>query len=394
MSAARSAGMALGLALAVFAGAALSRIPAWAETPDPELAATPAPPATRAAGDETPDVQPPAAEHEQSPASGAAEAKPVYPPECATKTDVLGVSRVVEIDTATGPRFGDQYTKVEPQFLEDHEVVLTFDDGPARRYTLPILDALDEQCTKATFFSVGRMAIADPATVQEVIRRGHTVGTHTWSHRKLTALSGEALNREIEMGFSAVTAAAGTPIAPFFRFPYLAYNKVDLAYMEQRGVGVFGIHVDSKDYRTRNPGAVLRNVLAQLEHEKKGILLFHDIHSQTAAMIPSLLVELKARGFKVVHMIPKQHLATLPQYDAIAEKALTAKTAAAAANPMATRAVTWPVTGEPQPNAKAPAQPGKKAPRGGAARSSAAGKKVDWANQGNDPWLLKVFGNQ
>jgi peptidoglycan/xylan/chitin deacetylase (PgdA/CDA1 family) len=386
MGVGRSAAVALGFALAIFAATGA----AWAETPETEMPAATAPSAAQAGGDQQPSVQPPA-ETSPDPASAGAELKPVLPPDCATKTGVLGVSRIVEIDTASGPRFGDQYTQSDPKFLEDHEIVLTFDDGPARRYTMPILDALDEQCTKATFFSVGRMALADPTTLQEVIRRGHTIGSHTWSHRKLTALSGDALKHEIEMGFSAVTAAAGVPIAPFFRFPYLAYNKNLLAYMESRGVGTFGIHVDSKDFRTRNPGVVLRNVLAQLDHEKKGIILFHDIQPSTAGALSSLLAELQKRGFKVVHMVPKQHLATLPQFDAIAEKALQAKSVAAANNPMATRAVTWPVTGAPQPGAKtnAAAAPARRATRPAGRQS----RRYDWANPSNDPWQLKVFGS-
>jgi peptidoglycan/xylan/chitin deacetylase (PgdA/CDA1 family) len=308
---------------------------------------------------------------------------------CGPGADVLGVSRVVEIDTTTGPEFGEQYHKTEPKFLEPGEVVLTFDDGPMRRYTLPILDALDEQCVKATFFSVGRMAIADPATLREVARRGHTIGTHTWSHKNLASLSAAAMKREFELGLSAVAAAAGTPIAPFFRFPYLAHGKSSRDYIRSRGIGTFGIHVDSKDFRTKNPGVVLRNVLSQLEHTKKGILLFHDIQPSTAGALSSLLEELKARGFKVVHMVPKDAPITLPEYDAIAEKALKAKSVAAASSPLAERAATWPVSGATDaPPAAAPAP--KKPSRNGAQPA----KPYDWANPSNDPWQLKAFGHQ
>lgn len=311
-------------------------------------------------------------------------------PGCSDLPDALGVSRVVEIDTTTGPEFGDQYRKTETPFLEDGEVVLTFDDGPMRRYTLPILDALDEQCVKATFFSVGRMAIADPATLQEVARRGHTIGSHTWSHKKLSTLSGPALKREVELGLSAVAAAAGTPIAPFFRFPYLGHSKASLAYIKGRGLGIFGIHVNSKDFRTKSPGVVLRNVLAQLEHEKKGILLFHDIQPSTAGALASLLSELKQRGFKVVHMVPKQAPVTLPEFDAIAEKALLAKSAAAANTPIVQRAATWPVSGAEAD--EAPSTTPRKSPA--KATSSKGSKPFDWANPSEDPWQLKAFGNQ
>lgn len=316
---------------------------------------------------------------------------PVQAPECQVP-DALGVSRVVEVDTSAGPRFGDQYFKEEPKFLEPGEIVLTFDDGPARRYTLPILDALDEQCAKATFFSVGRMALSDPATLQEVVRRGHTVGTHTFSHKKLSTLSPAAMKREVELGVSAVAAAAGTPIAPFFRFPYLASNKASLDYLRERGIGIFGIHVDSKDFRTKSPGVVLRNVLAGLGHERKGILLFHDIQPSTVGALSSLLAELKAQGFKIVHMVPKHTLVTLPEYDAIAEKALAAKAVAAAGHPLATRAATWPVAGA---GAEEPAAAPAPAARPGKARTPPAArpKAPDWSNPSDDPWQLRAFGN-
>jgi peptidoglycan/xylan/chitin deacetylase (PgdA/CDA1 family) len=382
MSASRCTWLALGCAIAVGAGTALGLGGARAET---------------GSGDRPASVPPPAigeGEHALTvnPAAGAqAELKPTIAADCAGRPDTLGVSRVVEIDTSAGPEFGDQYTKTETRFLEPGEVVLTFDDGPMRRYTLPILDALDEECVKATFFSVGRMAIADPATLQEVGRRGHTIGTHTWSHKNLSTLSAAAMKREFELGLSAVAAAAGTPTAPFFRFPYLGHSKATRDYIKNRGVGIFGIHVDSKDFRTRSPGVVLRNVLDQLTREKKGILLFHDIQPSTAGALSSLLAELKARGFKVVHLVAKEAPVTLPEFDAIAAKALKAKSVAAASKPLADRAATWPVAGA-EPDDAAPAGGASKGP--GKTETHRSSKPFDWANPSNDPWQLKVFGNE
>src|SRR3990172_3694417 len=149
--------------------------------------------------------------------AGAQSPDPVSPPACASRTDVLGISRIVEIDTAAGPRFGHQYK--EPDFLEDGEVVLTFDDGPLRRYTLPILEALDAHCTKATFFAVGRMAIADPETLKDVARRGHTIGSHTWSHLKLKLTTAANATNEIELGLSAVSVSLLTSPTPRARLP-------------------------------------------------------------------------------------------------------------------------------------------------------------------------------
>src|SRR5690242_14851240 len=81
--------------------------------------------------------------------------------------DKLGVARTVTINAVGGPHFGAQYRGQDrgPALLADGEVVLTFDDGPSRAYTRPILAALAAQCTKATFFMLGQMAIADPELV-------------------------------------------------------------------------------------------------------------------------------------------------------------------------------------------------------------------------------------
>ncbi len=384
MGAGRCRWLVLGAALAVSAGAVLN---ARAETPQPTIPETHSPSATQGANGTGPQVNP-----------GATDLRPTLGPppavtECVGHPDALGVSRVVEIDTTSGPEFGDQYLKTETKFLEPGEVVLTFDDGPMRRYTLPILDALDEQCVKATFFSVGRMAIADPATLQEVARRGHTIGVHTWSHKNLATLGADAMKREFELGLSSVAAAAGTPIAPFFRFPYLGHGKTSLAYIRSRGMGIFGIHVDSKDFRTKSPGVVLRNVMAQLDHEKKGILLFHDIQPSTAGALASLLAELKTRGYKVVQLVAKNPPVTLPEYDAIAEKSLKAKALSAANSPLAKRAATWPVSGEePAETAAAPAP--KAAPPADTPAHRSSSKPFDWANPSNDPWQLKAFGHQ
>ena len=253
----------------------------------------------------------------------------------------LGVSRVAEIDTSSGPLFGAPYK--EPSFLADGEVVLTFDDGPLRAYTLPVLDALAAHCVKATFFLVGRMAVADPELVKEYARRGHTVGTHTWSHANLQALTPLKARAEIELGFSAVQQAMGKPLAPFFRFPFLGDPKSMIMHLQGRQIGIFSIDVDSKDFRTRDPGAVQRKVMADLARAKKGIILFHDIQFSTARALPGLLAELKAKGYRIVHMQPKAPATTVAEFDTQAQQELDKRRMKVADQPLVRRSLTWPV---------------------------------------------------
>jgi hypothetical protein len=140
------------------------------------------------------------------------------------KPDSMGLSRVVEIDTTGGPEFGLQHLRGY-DFLRDKEVVLTFDDGRHPVNTIAVLKALQDECLKATFFEIGKNASWHPEITKELIDAGMTIGTHTWLHKDLArkpyTTDLEKAAQEIEMGASAVhMAAAGAPVAPFFRFPF------------------------------------------------------------------------------------------------------------------------------------------------------------------------------
>jgi len=260
---------------------------------------------------------------------------------CDSKS-ALGVERIVEIDSKDGPRIGHvQYKEID--FLEPGEVVLTFDDGPSPQTTPAVLKALSAHCTRATFFMVGRMAIASPELVRRIDALGHTVASHTWSHKNLGRLSSDSAETEFELGLSAITAALGKPIAPFFRFPYLSDPRRVIRHLEERNQAIMSIDVDSYDWRARTRSKMHNNVLSQLEKRGKGIILFHDIQRVTANTLIDLLDELKRRKFKVVHLVPKTTAATLARYDQKAGEMLAKREIAAAKAPLTTRSVVWPM---------------------------------------------------
>jgi peptidoglycan/xylan/chitin deacetylase (PgdA/CDA1 family) len=242
----------------------------------------------------------PAAVQTTPPATVKAEEKP------ANCEDALGVSRVAEVDTTGGALFGDQYPPTT--LLQKGEVVLTFDDGPHPTYTKEILAALAAQCTKATFFNVGEMVKQFPDVARQVQAEGHTIGTHTWSHRNLGSLSLEGAKSQIESTIALENAALPNGVAPFFRFPYLSDPKAVRAYLASRNIAVFSTDVDSFDFRTKAPDKIVDNVLKGLQKVDRGIILFHDIHEQTVKALPTVLKELKSHGFKVVHLVPKSHV--------------------------------------------------------------------------------------
>jgi peptidoglycan/xylan/chitin deacetylase (PgdA/CDA1 family) len=253
-----------------------------------------------------PMVQPAAT----TPARDNAAAQPVA---CANP-NAMGISRTVQIDTTGGPGLGlSQYRDYD--FLQPNEVVLTFDDGPWPVNTPAVLAALDAQCLKAVFFPVGKHASWHPEILKQVLARGHTVGAHTWSHVNLAIKPPQEAKDEIEKGFSAVTLAAGQPIAPFFRFPQLRQTKELTTYLGQRNIAAFSIDVDSEDFRIHKPELLISGVMAKLKKTGKGIILMHDFQKSTAQALPELLRQLQAGGYKVVFIKAKDTLATLPDYD-------------------------------------------------------------------------------
>jgi peptidoglycan/xylan/chitin deacetylase (PgdA/CDA1 family) len=229
--------------------------------------------------------------------------------------NAMKVSRVVEIDTTGGPGFGSQHFKTM-DFLRDHEVVLTFDDGPWLNTTHAVLKALADQCLRATFFNIGKHASYYPEILKDVLAAGHTVGTHTWSHADLSKKTPDEAKEEIEKGISAVHYyAQGGQIAPFFRFPDLRHPPEMLTYLGQRNIASFSTDIDSFDFKIHKPDQLIKSLIAKVNKQGKGIILMHDFQKGTAAALPEILAQLKANGFKVVHMVPNKPVTTVPQYD-------------------------------------------------------------------------------
>lgn len=235
---------------------------------------------------------------------------------CPNNPNAIGISRTVEIDTTGGPGFGMEHYKAH-DFLLPQEVILTFDDGPWPT-TPQVLQALAAHCTKATFFTIGKNAIAFPEVLKQVVAAGHTIGTHTWSHLMLTnkGVTPEKAKEEIEKGFSAVKVAMGQgEPASFFRFPGLKGPDAQIAYLGSRNIAIFSTDIDSFDFKFRSGEQVVRSVIEKLDKRGKGIVLLHDFQKHTAAGTMDLLNTLKAKGYKIVHMRAKTNVTTLAEFD-------------------------------------------------------------------------------
>jgi peptidoglycan/xylan/chitin deacetylase (PgdA/CDA1 family) len=238
---------------------------------------------------------------------------------CPGNPNALGVARTVEIDTSGGPGFGFEHFKMH-DFLREGEVVLTFDDGPWLSTTPAVMKALADHCTKAIFFPIGKHATFYPDILKRLAEQGHSIGSHTFSHVDLSKKSLEEAKEEIEKGISGVSLASGGKGVPFFRFPQLKHPPEVVTYLGQRNVAIFSTDLDSFDFRTRKPEKMVETVMNKLKKQGKGIVLMHDFQQSTAHGITDLLAQLKAGGYKVVHMRAKESIKSMAQYDEMLKK--------------------------------------------------------------------------
>lgn len=227
---------------------------------------------------------------------------------CPGNPNALGTSRTITVEADAFPRIGTmQYRRTIP--LDDHEVIITFDDGPLPPYTNRVLDTLAAECVKVTYFLVGQMARAHPELVRRIYNAGHTIGTHSMSHPlTFDQMELPRISREVDGGIATVKAAVGDPraVAPFFRIPGLARSRLVEGYLASQSLAVWSADGVADDWhRGIKPAEIVRKALSRIEAKgHRGVLLLHDIQPATALALPTLLKELKARGYRVVHAVP------------------------------------------------------------------------------------------
>jgi len=183
--------------------------------------------------------------------------------------------------------------------LEDKEVILSFDDGPIPGRTDRVVATLDQFGVKGAFMMVGEMAELHPELARSVAMEGNAIGSHTYRHENLAALTFDMAMKEITRGAAAVTKATGVDVN-FFRFPYLADSQKLRAAVAMRDMVVMDVEVDSKDYLNTSPAAVTKRPMDLLHKRGGGIILMHDLHNRTVTMLPTLLSRLETEGYKVV----------------------------------------------------------------------------------------------
>jgi peptidoglycan/xylan/chitin deacetylase (PgdA/CDA1 family) len=187
-------------------------------------------------------------------------------------------------------------------WVHDHEVALTFDDGPSA-YTAQVLAVLQQYHVRATFFVVGEQVGGHRESVRAEITAGMAVGDHTWDHPDLTRLASTAIDSELQRGADALVAATGKrPVC--FRPPYGATDATVVREGNRLGLAQILWNVDPSDYLRPGTATIAARVLSAATG--RGLVVgIHDgggDRSQTVAALPYIINGLRSRGYTFVRL--------------------------------------------------------------------------------------------
>jgi peptidoglycan-N-acetylglucosamine deacetylase len=176
-------------------------------------------------------------------------------------------------------------------------VAISFDDGPVPN-TLHILDILDKYRAKAAFFCIGENIEKHPEIFREILKRGHIVGNHTFSHtRKMGFLKTETILSEIKLCDEIAEETGGVKMN-LFRPPFGIINPKTKRALQKTGHKVMGWNKRPYDAVTKSPDLIIARITKNL---KKGdLILLHDNMPNTAPILEQLLVILEQRKFRTV----------------------------------------------------------------------------------------------
>lgn len=198
------------------------------------------------------------------------------------------------------------------------EIALTFDDAPDPRFTPQILDVLKAKGVSATFFIMGENAERHPELVKRMVREGHAVGNHTYTHPDLTKISDAVFHKQVLETQELLESLIG--YRPFlFRPPYGTIYERHLRWLGENQLVTVNWNADSKDWRSLSKQQVYANIMKGIK--PGAIVLQHagggkgEDLSGTIAALPLVIDELRKQGYSIVTLT--QMLAIMPPIDGV-----------------------------------------------------------------------------
>lgn len=182
---------------------------------------------------------------------------------------------------------------------KEKNVAITFDASWGAENTVKILDILDKYNAKATFFLVGIWVDDYPEMVKEISKRGHEIGNHSTTHPHMNSLSEAEIEKELTTTTEKIKKLTGKDVK-LFRPPFGEYNNRVVLTARRLGYQVIQWDVDSLDWKDLSPDAMAKRILPKTK--EGSIILFHNDGKHTPEVLPTILEELKNKGYKFVRV--------------------------------------------------------------------------------------------
>ncbi|HET8932491.1 MAG TPA: glycosyltransferase, partial [Polyangiales bacterium] len=200
---------------------------------------------------------------------------------------------------------------VERRGGDDKQVTLTFDDGPDEENTGKLLDTLKKLKVQGTFFVVGDQAAREPDLLERVVKEGHLIGNHSFSHPRLDKMTPREATVELAAAQRLIVGLTEKR-TPLFRAPYIANLDVEkpeelglLRLALQNGYVYVGANVDPSDWHTKDANLIAERVIADITAGHGQIVVLHDGGGErgaTIAAIEKFVPELRKRGYEFVSL--------------------------------------------------------------------------------------------
>lgn len=182
--------------------------------------------------------------------------------------------------------------------VEKPQIAISFDDGPLPQYTPSILATLEKDKVPACFFCIGKNIHVYPELTKEIVKQGHIIGNHSFSHDAMFDLySASRMQRELEETNELIFKATGKAVR-FFRPPYGVTNPNLASAIKKTGMTTIGWNIRSLDTVAKDENILLEQLLKQVR--PGAIVLFHDTMAITDRILPRFIVGVREKGMEIV----------------------------------------------------------------------------------------------
>lgn len=182
---------------------------------------------------------------------------------------------------------------------EEPKVALTFDGAWGNEDTATLLEILDRQNVKATFFFTGGWMEKYPEDVKTILSKGHEIGNHSENHKQMSTLTKEQCKEELQKAHDKIKNLTGIDMT-LFRPPFGDYDDTVIEAANELGYHVIQWDVDSLDWKDYGKESIIHTVVDHKHLGNGSIILMHNGAKYTKEALEALIMGVREKGYEFV----------------------------------------------------------------------------------------------